>query len=102
MHERSCGRKLVAVRLTAPRWEEKDVPLTLVQHEDPAPLRAFAAAIGTRDPATITAYQSILRDLVAWLATRPGGRLFRMELLTETAVRDYLDRVSRFVIGRDI
>ncbi len=95
MRERSCGRKLVAVRLTAPNWEEKDVPLTLVQHEDPAPLQAFAAAIGTRDPATIAAYQSILRNLVAWLATRPGGRLFRMELLTETAVRDYLEHLRQ-------
>jgi site-specific recombinase XerD len=69
------------------------MPLTLVRSEDPAPLRAFVGTIGNRDPATVAAYQGILRDLVAWLATRPGGSPFRMDLLTETAVRAYLEHL---------
>ena len=71
------------------------MPLTVVQREDPASLQAFAAAIGNRDQATVAAYQGVLRDFVAWLATRPGGRPFRVELLTETAVRDYLEHLRQ-------
>lgn len=71
------------------------MPLTIVQQEDPAPVHAFVEAIGNRDRATVTAYQGILRDLVGWLATRPGGRPFRVELLTETAVRDYLEHLRQ-------
>lgn len=71
------------------------MPLTIVQHEDLAPLQAFALAIGNRDRATVIAYQGVLRDLVAWLATRPGGHPFRVELLTETAVRDYLEHLRQ-------
>ena len=67
------------------------MPLTLVQLEDPVPLQAFAAAIGNRDQATVAAYRGVLRDLVTWLSTRPGGHPFRLELLTETAVHDYLE-----------
>lgn len=52
--------------------------LVVVERHDPEPLHAFAQAIGNRDPATIAAYQVVLRDLVAWLASRPGGRPFRM------------------------
>jgi len=32
--------------LIASSWEEKDVPLTIVQQEDPAPVHAFVEAIG--------------------------------------------------------
>lgn len=81
--------------LDGPKMGEKDVPLTLVQSADPAPLQAFAEAIGNRDAATVAAYQGVLRDMVAWLATRPGGQPFRVELLTETAVRDYLEHLRQ-------
>ncbi len=70
------------------------MPLAVVKRHDPEPLHAFAQAMGNRDPATIAAYQAVLRDLVAWLAARPGGRPFRMDLLTETAVRGYLDHLQ--------
>jgi len=70
------------------------VSLVVVERHDPEPLHAFAQAMGNRDPATIAAYQAVLRDLVAWLASRPGGRPFRMDLLTETAVRGYLDHLQ--------
>ena len=70
------------------------MPLAVVECPDPEPLHAFAQAIGNRDTATIAAYQAVLRGLVAWLATRPGGRPFRMDLLTETAVRGYLDHLQ--------
>jgi len=70
------------------------VPLAVVERHDPEPLHAFAQAMGNRDPATIAAYRTVLRDLVAWLAARPGGHPFRMDLLTETAVRGYLDHLQ--------
>jgi len=69
------------------------VSLVVAERHDPEPLHAFAQAMGNRDPATIAAYQAVLRDLVAWLASRPGGRSFRMDLVTETAVRGYLDHL---------
>jgi site-specific recombinase XerD len=32
-----------------------------------------------------------VRDFVAWLATQPGGAPFHLALVTETAVRGYMD-----------
>lgn len=69
----------------------------LMRH-DPAPLQAFSAAIAANDPKTIAAYQTILRQFVAWLATMPGGEPFRMDLVTATAIRGYLDSLK--VAGR--
>lgn len=72
----------------------KVVPL----HRDPDPLVAFEAHLGGRDPKTARAYLSVLRGLVAWLATRPGGNPFRLEAVTETAVKGYLDHLAE--LGR--
>jgi hypothetical protein len=51
----------------------------------------FAQSIGGRDPKIVTAYLSVLRDFIGWLATRPGSIPFRVELPTKTAIRSYLD-----------
>jgi len=58
---------------------------------DSAPLQEFAAALGARDPKTVAAYLTTVRDFVVWLATQPGGTLFHLGLVTETAVRGYMD-----------
>ncbi len=39
---------------------------------DPDPFTQFAAALNSRDPATVAAYLTTLRGLHAWLKTRPG------------------------------
>lgn len=65
-----------------------------VRPADPDPFAQFAAALHSRDPATVAAYLTTLRGLVAWLATRPGGQPFRLDLLTETAVVGYLDHLA--------
>ena len=62
--------------------------------EDGDPLHAFQCALGGKDPKTVVAYMTTVRDLVAWLSTRPGGMPFRMQLLTETAVKGYLDALT--------
>jgi site-specific recombinase XerD len=62
---------------------------------DPVIFQEFHEALGTRDPKTVAAYLSIIRDFLAWLATQPGGAPFRMELVTETAVRGYLDSLKQ-------
>lgn len=74
------------------------MPLVVVADHDPEPVQAFGQAIGNRDAATISAYLGVVRDLVAWLATRPGGHPFRTDLLTETSVRGYLDHLE--AVGR--
>lgn len=63
-------------------------------HPDPEPLRAFEETLGGKDPKTVRSYMTILRNMVAWLATRPGGAPFRMEVLTATAVKGYLDHLE--------
>jgi len=55
------------------------------------PLQEFAASLGARDPKTIATYLTTMRDFVAWLATQPGGTPFHLGLVTETAVRGYMD-----------
>ena len=54
--------------------------------DDPPLLTAFATALATRDPATVRAYLTTLRQFVAWLATTPSGTPFHADLLTETAI----------------
>lgn len=58
---------------------------------DSAPLQEFAAALGARDSQTVATYLTIMRDFVAWPATQPGGTPFHLSLVTETAVRGYMD-----------
>ena len=65
---------------------------------DPEPITAFVATLGARDPKTVAAYHTVLRAFVAWLAQQPGGSPFRMEVVTETAVRGYLDHLT--ILGR--
>ena len=59
--------------------------------DDPHVLQEFAASLGARDPKTVTTYLTTVRDFVAWLALQPGGTPFHLGLVTETAVRGYLD-----------
>lgn len=66
------------------------MPETMVRPNDPEPLQAFALALVGKDAKTIAAYLSTVRDLVAWLATTPGGDPFSMALLTETAIDAYM------------
>lgn len=59
--------------------------------DDPPVLQEFAASLGTRDPKTVATYLTTVRDFVAWLALQPGGTVFHLGLVTETAVRGYMD-----------
>ena len=61
---------------------------------DSPPLRVFATALGARDPKTVATYLTTVRDFVAWLATQPAGTPFHLGLVTETAVRGYMDSLS--------
>ena len=62
---------------------------------DPVIFQKFQEALGTRDPKTVAAYLSTIRDFLAWLATQPSGIPFRIELVTETTVRGYLDSLKQ-------
>lgn len=59
--------------------------------DDPCVLQEFAASLGARDPKTVATYQTTVRDFVDWLALQPGGTPFHLGLVTETAVRGYMD-----------
>jgi site-specific recombinase XerD len=59
--------------------------------DDPSGLQEFAASLGTCDPKTIATYLTTVRDFVAWLALQPGGAPFHLALVTETAVRGYME-----------
>lgn len=61
---------------------------------DPAVLQEFRAALGTHNPKTIAMYLTTLRGFVAWLATQPEGAPFSVGLITETAVRGYMDALK--------
>ncbi len=51
----------------------------------------YLATLGGRSASTVDAYETILRQLAAWVAERPGGASgFRPELLTRTAVEGFL------------
>ena len=63
----------------------------LTRNDDPAALQEFAASLGARDPKTIATYLTTTRDFVNWLALQPGGAPFHLGLVTETAVRGYMD-----------
>lgn len=61
---------------------------------DPPILAEFFRMLANRNPKTQRAYRSTVQDFTAWLATKPGGDPFRLELLTETAVQGYLDNLA--------
>jgi site-specific recombinase XerD len=61
---------------------------------DPSLFQEFQDALGTRDPKTIATYLTTIRHFVAWLATQPGGTPFHVGLVTETAVRGYMDSLQ--------
>jgi hypothetical protein len=61
---------------------------------DLAVFQEFREALGTRDPKTIATYLTTMRDFVAWLAIQPGGTPFHLGLVTETAVRGYMDTLQ--------
>ena len=56
-------------------------------------LQAFERSLGDRNPQTVRAYKTTLQDLMDWLTTKPGHQPFRMEFLTETAMKGYLDQL---------
>src|SRR6266571_5446373 len=58
---------------------------------DPAVFQEFREALGTCDPKTIATYLTTMRDFVDWLAVQPAGTPFHLGLVTETAVRGYMD-----------
>ncbi len=62
---------------------------------DAPPLQEFTASLGARDPKTVATYLTTVRDFVAWLATQPGGGPFHVGLVTETAVRGYMDALQQ-------
>lgn len=70
------------------------MPQVQLAKEMDDPLPSFQSALGGKDPKTVLAYMTTVRDLVAWLSTRPGGSPFRIQLLTETAVKGYLDSLT--------
>lgn len=67
----------------------------LSQPDDPPLITAFASALTTRDPATVRAYLTTVRQFVAWLATTPNGTRFHADLLTETAITTYLQHLEQ-------
>lgn len=68
---------------------EAAVPAYTLRDDDPESVRVFVATLGRRDPKTVAAYLTTLRDLVAWLATQPDGSPFRPDRLTVTALEGY-------------
>src|SRR5258708_25542277 len=64
------------------------------ESNDPAIFQEFRDALGTRDPKTIATYLTTMRGFVAWLAMQPGGTPFHLGLVTETAVRGYMDSLQ--------
>lgn len=65
-----------------------------VLQPDPEPIAAFVRFLGTKDPKTIRTYHTTIRAFTAWLTTMPDGQPFRMELVTEAAIRGYLDSLQ--------
>jgi hypothetical protein len=61
---------------------------------DPPVFREFRDALGTRDPKTVATYLTTMRGFMAWMAAQPGGTPFHVELVTETAVRGYMDALK--------
>ncbi len=61
---------------------------------DLAALQEFRVALATRDPKTVATYLTAMSDFVAWLAMQPGGTLFHLGMVTETAVRGYMDSLQ--------
>lgn len=70
------------------------MPAYALRNDDPESLRAFVSVLSRRDPKTVAAYLSSLRDLVAWLATQPDGSPFRPDVLTVTALQGYFDHLA--------
>jgi site-specific recombinase XerD len=57
-------------------------------------LAVFSDSLAGHDPKTIRTYLSSLKGFATWLAQQPGGKPFRTELLTETAIEGYLDALA--------
>ncbi len=70
--------------------------------DDPRALQEFAASLGARDPKTVTTYLITVRDFVAWLTKQPGGTPFHLGLVTEIAVRGYMDFLATTTGNRDV
>ncbi len=64
----------------------------MVEHSEI--LQTFADSLAGRDPKTVAIYTGSMRGLIAWLAGQPGGTPFQIELLTETVVRSYMDKLK--------
>ena len=84
--------QILSENLFGRKFEEKSGPMG---SNDPVIFQEYRKAWGTCDPKTIAAYLATLRGFVAWLAVQPGGAPFHTGLVTETAVRGYLDSLKR-------
>ena len=62
--------------------------------DDSVLVASFIASLQGKDAKTITAYAATVRAFVSWLATMPGGTPFEPTLLTEAAMRGYLDTLK--------
>lgn len=57
-------------------------------------LAAFADSLSGRDPKTVRTYLSSLKGFTTWLTQQPGGKPFRTQIVTETAIEGYLDALA--------
>ena len=62
--------------------------------QDPQALQEFARSLAGRNPKTVKAYVSNLRNFLAWLSEQPGGKPFRPEAITATAIQGYMDSLA--------
>ena len=58
-------------------------------------LDTFKASLAGRAPKTIQSYMSIVERFMVWVMTKPGGTPFRLALLTETALQEYMDMLAQ-------
>jgi len=61
-------------------------------------LQEFETFIGAKDPKTVRIYMTVLYDLIGWISMKPGGSPFHVGLLTQTAIKGYIDYLAE--IGR--
>jgi len=58
-------------------------------------LAEFGHSLGGRDPKTIAAYLTTLRDFARWISGYPGGDTFHMGLFTEANLQAYINHLKQ-------
>jgi site-specific recombinase XerD len=66
----------------------------VVMPEDPETFQKFAQSLATRDSKTVRAYLSALHGFAQWLSLQPGGTPFSPAIITETAVKEYMNHLK--------